>query len=255
MNVEIRRDGITLRGQLDRSENKSEKGRDAKSPVLIIFHGFSGNLGYEKNDLYYKIAQSAVKSGFTVVRFDFNGHGKSDGDFSDMDVLREILDAIQILKYVQSLPDISDICVLGHSQGGVVGGILAGLYPDVIKKLILLAPAATLKEDAKRGFCMGTEYDTNHIPEKVLVDERHQVGGHYFRIAKYLPIYEVTAQFKGPVLLIHGIEDECVDYHASVEYSEWLDESELKLFSALSHGIEGDNQKEAIQEIINFISE
>lgn len=48
--------------------------------------------------------------------------------------------------------------------------MLAGLYPDVIKKLILLAPAATLKEGAQQGICMGTKYDTEHIPATVLVD-------------------------------------------------------------------------------------
>lgn len=68
-----------------------------------------------------------------VIRFDFDGHGKSDGNFSDMDVLRELLDAIEILKYVQKYSFITDIYVLGHSQGGVVGGMLAGLYPDIIK--------------------------------------------------------------------------------------------------------------------------
>lgn len=247
MDVEIKRDGILLRGRVERAKKKE------KAPGLILFHGFAGNLGYKENDLYSQIVQRAVASGVTTVRFDFNGHGKSGGSFSDMDVLREMLDAIAILQYVRSLPYVSEIYLLGHSQGGVVGGLLAGMYPDIIKKLILLAPAATLKEDAIHGTCMGTDYDTNHIPERVFVDGRHTVGGHYFRIAKNLPIYEVSAQFKGPVLLIHGIEDKLVDYHASIKYNEiWLD-SILKLYDSLDHGIEGEDQEKALAEIVAFI--
>ena len=144
MDVEIKRDGILLHGRMERAEKME------KAPALILFHGFAGNLGYEENDLFNKVVQRVVADGVTTVRFDFNGHGKS-GSFSDMDVLREILDAIAILQYVKSLPDVSEIYILGHSQGGVVGGMLAGMYPDIIKKLILLAPAATLKEDAISG--------------------------------------------------------------------------------------------------------
>ncbi len=247
MDVEIERDGILLHGRIERTEKMG------KAPALILFHGFTGNLGYEENDLYHKIVQKVVAAGVTAVRFDFNGHGKSGGSFSDMDVLREILDAIAILQYVRSLSDVSEVYLLGHSQGGVVGGMLAGMYPDIIKKLILLAPAATLKEDAIHGTCMGTDYDTDHIPESVLVDDTHAVGGHYFRIAKNLPIYETSSQFKGPVLLIHGIEDEVVDYQASMKYNEIWSDSILKLYDSLDHAIEGEDQEKAMAEIVAFI--
>ena len=101
MDVEIKRDGITLRGKIEKPYNTDNKKISDKYPALIIFHGFAGNLGYDENSIYSKIANRAAKSGMYVIRFDFDGHGKSDGNFSDMDVLRELLDAIEILKYVQ----------------------------------------------------------------------------------------------------------------------------------------------------------
>ncbi len=140
MDVEITRDGLKLQGKVERAVGE-------KTAALIIFHGFGGDLGYEEGNLYELISQKARACGVTAVRFDFSGCGKSQGRFEDMDVLREILDAITILQYVRSLPYITDIYLLGHSQGGVIAGMLAGLYPDIVKKLILLAPAATLKTD------------------------------------------------------------------------------------------------------------
>ena len=85
--------------------------------------------------------------------------------------------------------------------------MLAGLYPDIIKKLVLLAPAATLKEDAIKGICMGTKYDTENIPETVLVDGQHEVGGHYFRIAKSLAIYETTCLLSSDDNLLVPVTD------------------------------------------------
>lgn len=65
---------------------------------------------------------------------------------------------------------------------------IAGYYPEVFKKIILSAPAATLKDDAIKGECQGTTYDPVQIPDKIHVHE-HTIGGFYFRIAQSLPIY------------------------------------------------------------------
>ena len=246
MDTEIKRDGLTLRGRIARPETD-------KSAALILFHGFGGDSGYEENDLYSMIVHKAVERGVCVVRFDFSGNGKSEGRFEDMDIFREMIDAVAILNYVRSLPYVTDIYLLGHSMGGVIAGMLAGMYPDVVKKLILLAPAATLKDDALRGTCMGTEYDTWNVPDVVLVDGIHRVGGHYFRIARNLPIFEITSQYAGEALLIHGKADMLVDYHVSERYHECVQDSRLCLYDDLDHGIEGKDQDRVLEEIGNFL--
>ena len=248
MDVRIMRDGLQLYGRLD-------KKNPGKTPIAILFHGFAGNLGYEKESLYQKIADSLNKAGIAVIRFDFNGQGKSEGKFNKMNILNEIGDGIAILEYVRSLDFVTDIYVIGHSQGGVVGSMLAGYYPDIIKKLVLLAPAATLKEDAVRGECMGTKYETDHIPAIVFIkDGGHHVGGHYFRTAKLLPIYETAQQYEGPVLCIHGRYDALVPKEASVGYGEKLKNCMVKIYDHLDHGIEGEDQEKAISDIQDFLA-
>ena len=72
-----------------------------------------------------------------------------------MTVLNEIEDANAILKYVKKDKYVRKIFLLGHSQGGVIASILAGLYPDIVDGLILLSAASVLKEDAIKGQLMG----------------------------------------------------------------------------------------------------
>lgn len=76
MNITIKRDGLNLRGDLLRPNAE-------KSPVAIIFHGLMAN-----KDGNNKIADALLERGIAIIKFDFNGHGESDGDFSDMNVLQ-----------------------------------------------------------------------------------------------------------------------------------------------------------------------
>lgn len=249
MDIEIIRDGLRLHGRLDRKKQE-------KSPAVILFHGFAGDLGYERTSLYQKITDVLVEAEMAVIRFDFNGQGKSEGEFSKMNLLNEIQDGIAVLEYVRSLEFITDIYVLGHSQGGVVGSMLSGYYKDIIKKLILLAPAATLKEDAAKGECMGTVYDSEHIPSVVHIENGgHDVGGHYFRIAKFLPIYETAQQYQGPVLCIHGRYDNLVPKEASIRYGKEMKNCRVMIYDKLDHGMEGADQEKMITAIKNFFSD
>ena len=99
---------------------------------------------------------------------------------------------------------------MGHSQGGVVASMLAGLYHDQIGRVVLFAPAVTLVDDARQGTCMGVAYDPDHVPEMLQIGP-NEVGGHYFRIAQSLPVLETASRFRGPVFFAIGAADEIVD--------------------------------------------
>lgn len=229
--VSINRDGLTLRGDIVRPDVE-------KSPAAIIFHGIMTDRG---NGMCSRMTKSLVKNGIAVIKFDFDGHGESDGDFSDMSVFSELLDASRIIEYVRGLECVTDIYIIGHSQGGVVGGMTAGYYRDCVSKLVLLAPAATIKDDAVKGTCFGFKYDTFNVPDKIRLrnihGESYYVGGYYFRTASTLPIYEATSRFEGKALIIHGSKDEAVDVIASERYSECIKNAELEIIEGENHGL------------------
>lgn len=70
-----------------------------KLPIVILCHGFMGCMDGE---LFDDISSDLVAKGIGVVRFDFNGHGKSDGEFRNMTVPNEIEDAKTVIKWVRT---------------------------------------------------------------------------------------------------------------------------------------------------------
>ncbi len=248
MQISVKRDGLTLRGNLEKPELE-------KCPALILFHGF---MARKDAELFLEIEKECLKKGMAVVRFDFDGHGESDGSFSDMTILGEILDAAKIIEYVRGLDFVTDIYIAGHSMGGVVGGMAAGYYREVIKKLVLLAPAATLKEDALSGSVFGIPYDMDNMPETfTLVNNRNEIcnaGNLLFRTGRTLPIYETTAMFRGEMLIIHGTQDNVVGVIGSRRYKEWIPRAQLELIEGEAHGLCDFSLEYVSQRVAEFLS-
>ncbi len=211
----------------------------SKVPLVIICHGFSGNC---QRPFITDLANSIVAQGMAALRFDFNGHGKSDGEFKDMTVLNEIDDLKDVIAWAQKQTWVKDISLVGHSQGGVVVSMVSGELGDkVVKAEVLLAAAAVLRDDALRGNTMGASYDPwnfkgdyielPHSPEAGAL----LLGKNYVETAIRLPIYETAANYQGPTLIVQGTHDQIVPYTYAERYNEKIKGSELKLIPDENH--------------------
>ncbi|MFD1420613.1 alpha/beta hydrolase [Lactiplantibacillus songbeiensis] len=248
MDFNVTRDGLTLAGIY-------EPAPQPNGTIAILMHGFMSDRGYTDSALLVQLAQHLREIGVGTVRFDFNGLGHSDGDFANMTVLSEIADAQAVLTAVQDRLAPQQIDLLGHSQGGVVASMLAGYYPDLIHKLVLMAPAATLKDDAIAGRTRGLVYDPHHIPAQLPMDNGRTLGGFYLRTAQLLPIYETAQNYAGPVCLIHGDADHIVSYQASQRYDKVYQNSTFHLIPGASHLLNGAARETVLQLATTFIAD
>ncbi len=244
--IALRRGGLTLHGVL-------EKKTDGPAPLVMMLHGFGGCMDACPGGWFQEISDKLTAAGFATLRLDFNGHGTSEGRFRDMTPYNEIEDAAAFLQYARSLPEVTEISLLGHSQGGVIAGMLAGYYHDVVKKLVMLAPAASLKTDAQSGTCFGKTYDPDNIPDAVKVLPGRLVGGLYFRMAQTLPIREVTACFKGPALAIIGGRDQVVQAEEIRRYGACMKDCRVTEYPTLDHGLGGEERPALLAEITAFL--
>ena len=83
LNLSAKTDTIQVKGSvgmLSAIVQKPELQPGQKCQMVIIAHGFMGN----KNEPLLKdIAENLLKKGVASIRFDFNGHGQSEGKFED----------------------------------------------------------------------------------------------------------------------------------------------------------------------------
>ena len=222
-----------------------------KCPMVILMHGFIAN----KNMAPIKgLAKALAKEGMASIRFDFDAHGKSEGQFIKMTIANEIEDARAVLQYVKTLPYVSKIAFAGHSQGGVIAGMLAGELEDGDDKpvcLLQLAPAAVLKDDALAGQCMNARYDAANPPAYVNVFF-HKLGRDFILAAQKLPIYETSCRYSGKVCLIHGTKDAIVPVSYSEKYDQGYPDSELHLLEGEGHFM---RSKEVLALSCRFLKE
>ena len=205
-----------------------------KCPMVILCHGFTANM---QGPLFDTISDKLTEAGIGVVRFDFNGHGASEGDFINMTVPNEIDDALAVIAFTRNLPQTASISLLGHSQGGVVSAMTAGrLGKYAIRSVVLMAPAAVLRDDALRGNTMGVVYDPCHAPEYITMPSGHKLGRNYIQTALELPIYETASRYDGPVLVIHGMDDRIVPYTYGERFHQTMKKSEMTLIPGENHG-------------------
>ena len=209
-----------------------------KCPMVIFCHGFNGTMN---GPLFELVADTLQAHGIASIRFDFNGHGESEGEFKDMTVPNEIEDAKKVVEYVRDLKYVSDLAIVGHSQGGVVASMTAGLLSEELgepafKAVALMAPAAVLRDDAIRGNTMGKTYDPFDPGEYVELWGGLKLGGNYIRTAFSLPIYETAAKYQGPALIIHGNADRVVPYTYGERFHQIWPKSELVIQEYFDHG-------------------
>ena len=225
-------------GRLKALIQKPELQPGQQCPMVIFCHGFSGT---KDGPMFELVCDTLQAHGIASIRFDFNGHGESEGEFKDMTVPNEIEDAKKVVEYVHDLRWVSDLAIAGHSQGGVVASMTAGQLSEeqgesVFKAVVLMAPAAVLREDAIRGNTMGKQYDPFDPGEYVELWGGLKLGGNYIRTAFSLPIYETAAKYQGPALIIHGTADRVVPYTYGERFHQIWPKSELVIQDYFDHG-------------------
>ena len=220
-------------GKLQAVIQKPDLKPGQQCPMVVFCHGFGGT---KEGPLFELITDSLQKHGIASICFDFNGHGESEGKFEEMTVPNEINDAKKVVEYVRDLRYVSKIALVGHSQGGVVASMTAGELGSDISAVVLMAPAAVLRDDAIRGSTFGKQYNPLDPPEYVELWGPQRLGRNYIKTAFSLPIYETAANYHGPALIIHGNGDRIVPYTYGLRFHQQWKGSEYVLQEYFDHG-------------------
>ena len=221
---------------------------DKKKPTILLMHG-SGltHIVWSLHEQFY------VSQGFNVLSVDLPGHGNSEGPS-----LKSIENISDWIKCLIIKLDIEKIIVIGHSQGGLVCIDFASRYPDLTKKIVLVASSYKLpvnqdlidlaeSGDEKAVLLMmkwgyeGSKAFIGGNPVKKIVnsvrDIREVLAVDLNACNNYKNGENAIKKINCPTLCIFGDLDKMVPVKVGLKMSEQITNSETKIISDCGHMI------------------
>jgi alpha/beta superfamily hydrolase len=127
-------------GEKGRIEGRWHPGKSRNAPIAIILHPHPQFGGTMNNPVSYHLYYTFANRGFSVLRFNFRGVGRSQGSFDHGQ--GELSDAAAALDWAQATnPDARACWIAGVSFGAWIGMQLLMRRPEVEGFISVAAPA------------------------------------------------------------------------------------------------------------------
>ncbi len=120
---------VVLTGAAGRLEGRYAPGKTENAPIALILHPHPKAGGHMNNPVAVQLYHLFMKRGFSTLRFNFRGVGRSQGEFDSG--IGELADAATALDWLQAMnPQASQCWVAGYSFGAWVGMQLLMRRPE-----------------------------------------------------------------------------------------------------------------------------
>jgi alpha-beta hydrolase superfamily lysophospholipase len=195
------------------------------------------------------LAELLIARGLGVVRFDFAGRGRSDGDLWSLTYSRQVED-LQAIVDTLVREGVGPLGVYGSSMGGAVALLCASREESICAIATLAAVGRTdlLVErhpDAatawkKRGYIS--------VPEG-------RIGPRLFEDARLHDVLAATRFIRAPVLVVHGTADEVVPFTDGDDIAAAARNAQLHYVDGADHRFSApEHRSEALCRIADFLA-
>ena len=131
---------VIFPGPEGRLEGRYHPQKEKDAPIALILHPHPQYGGTMNNKVVYNLHYVFHRLGFTVMRFNFRGVGRSQGEFDQG--IGELSDAASALDYLQALNPASRYCwVAGFSFGSWISMQLLMRRPEIVGFISVAPPA------------------------------------------------------------------------------------------------------------------
>lgn len=184
----------------------------SNTPVIVMLHEGLGSIAMWK-DFPERVAEA---TGCRVLVYSRYGHGKSDrlAEKRSVDFMHH--EAKVVLPELLRKFEIERSILLGHSDGGSIALIYAGIWPERVRGLVLEAPHVFVEDLGIRSITAIREhYESSDLPQKLAryhdhADETFREWNDIWLDPQFRGwnIEEYLAAISSPTLVIQGEDDD-----------------------------------------------
>ena len=235
--------GNKLCGILSNPTSQKEK------PIIILCHGFSTSKG---GRTYVRLEEILNDSGISVFRFDFFGHGESEGKFEEITTFEAVDDIQNAIKFLKE-SGYKKIGLVGSSFGGMASIIEAGKTDE----LYVLALKSPVSDYIGLIHTREDEQEIKKWKEKGFIDitgvdaEIRKLKYSFYEEAEKIKAYESAQKIKIPALIVHGDEDETVPIEQSKRTANLIENCRLEVIEGGDHTY---SNSEHFEKMLGLIS-
>jgi alpha/beta superfamily hydrolase len=133
---------VIINGPEGRLEGRYHHSKEGNAPIALLLHPHPQHGGTMNNKVVYTLYHAFVKRGYSTLRFNFRGVGRSQGQFDRGE--GELSDAASALDWLQTYNPNAGACWIGgFSFGAWIGMQLLMRRPE-IDAFIAVAPPANM---------------------------------------------------------------------------------------------------------------
>ncbi len=173
------------------------------------------------------------QAGVAYTRFDYSGHGQSQGEFTQGNIDRWLMDTLAVFDQVTNGPQV----LVGSSMGAWLALLTALARPLRTAALLILAAAPDFTERLLNDRLSQAQRDRLKLGDTVMMPSDYDDGSPYpisptlIEGSRQHCLLGKGRQLKldVPVRLVHGCEDPDVPYQLSIELMQALDAADIEL--------------------------
>jgi len=230
--------------------------------IILILHGWG------RGAQTWKEVQEILGKNFKTISLDLPGFGNSQ---EPNEIWGQKEYANLIYNFLEKLNIKEKVNLICHSFGGQVGVTFYNLYPEKVKRLILVSPALLKKNlTLRQKFINFLSKIKNFLPKfiaennfiKKLVYHLGGANDYYLATNRMKEIFKKITQeretinlekIKIPTLLIWGKKDKILPLSFAKKIQEKIENSRLEIIENCSHSPHIENPKKLAKIILNFI--
>lgn len=227
----------------------SNPAQDKNKAIIILCHGFTTS---KASKTYVGLEQLLNIAGVSTLRFDFFGHGESEGKFENITTSEAVDDILNAIKTLKKL-GYKKIGLMGSSFGGIAS-IMAASKTNDLFVLALKSPVSNYKE---KEIMTKTKDELNKWKKKgwryyISGDgKRYKLNYSFYEDFKNNDGYKAAEKIKIPTLIVHGDKDESVPIEQSIKISKIIKNCKLEIIKGADHRYSNPKDRERMLKLIS----